>query len=215
MWAINLSGQSLSDESFLSFVLEELDNHGIDPWWICFEITETAAIAALSRARHFIDTLTTEGCSFALDDCGTGLSSYAYLRTLPVDYLKIDGTFVDEIIKDPIAAEMVDSINQIGYLMGIKTVTEFVESNEIREKLLIDGYRLCARICHRQAATARRSPKETPCQRQPRGSAGSGKAHCLNSIWDRSAYYRKSAPLNRPRLDLEPTASVLRCCVHA
>ncbi len=139
MWAINLSGQSLSDESFLSFVLEELDNHGIDPWWICFEITETAAIAALSRARHFIDTLTTQGCSFALDDCGTGLSSYAYLRTLPVDYLKIDGTFVDEIIKDPIAAEMVDSINQIGYLMGIKTVTEFVESNEIREKLLKMG----------------------------------------------------------------------------
>ncbi len=139
MWAINLSGQSLSDESFLSFVLEELDNHGIEPWWICFETTETAAIAALSRARHFIDTLKTQGCPFALDDFGTGLSSYAYLRTLPVDYLKIDGTFVKEIIKDPIATEMVDSINQIGHLMGIKTVAEFVESNEIREKLLKMG----------------------------------------------------------------------------
>lgn len=139
VWAINLSGQSLSDESFLSFVLEELDQHGIEPEWICFEITETAAIAALSRAKHFIDTLKTKGCSFALDDFGTGLSSYAYLRNLPVDYLKIDGTFVKEIVKDPIAAEMVDSINQIGHLMGIKTVAEFVESNEIKEKLFRMG----------------------------------------------------------------------------
>ncbi len=109
-----------------------LKNSGIDGTKICFEITETAAIASFSQANRFIAALKEEqGCKFALDDFGTGLSSFGYLKHFPVDFLKIDGSFVKEILRDPIDREMVRSINEIGHLTGKQTIAEFAENEEI------------------------------------------------------------------------------------
>ena len=127
--SINLSGQSLVDEELLDFITGKLTESGVLPSRICFEITETAAIANLARATRFIVALKQLGCRFALDDFGSGLSSFAYLKTLPVDYLKIDGLFVKDIVHDPIDREMVRSINEIGHLMGKRTIAEFVEDD--------------------------------------------------------------------------------------
>lgn len=124
---INLSGQSVCDESFLPYVLEILDSGDIRPGNICFEITETAAIANLEKALSFINALKDRGCKFALDDFGSGLSSFTYLKSLPVDYLKIDGAFVKEIVNQPIDYAMVKSINDIGHVMKKQTIAEFVE----------------------------------------------------------------------------------------
>ncbi len=129
--SINLSGQSLGDEKFLPFVIDQFQMSGIDPTKICFEITETAAIASYSQANRFINALKELGCMFALDDFGTGLSSFGYLKHFPVDFLKIDGSFVKEILHDPIDREMVRSINEIGHLTGKKTIAEFAENEEI------------------------------------------------------------------------------------
>ena len=129
--SINLSGVSLADEDFLIFVTTEFASTGLPPEKICFEITETAAIANLSGAMRFIEVLRRIGCRFALDDFGSGLSSFAYLKSLPVDFLKIDGVFVKDIVEDPIDRELVRSINQIGHVMGKRTIAEFVESREI------------------------------------------------------------------------------------
>jgi diguanylate cyclase (GGDEF)-like protein/PAS domain S-box-containing protein len=129
--SINLSGQSLADEKFLPFVIEQFQHSGIDGRLICFEITETAAIASYSQANRFIHALKEIGCRFALDDFGTGLSSFGYLKHFPVDFLKIDGSFVKEILHDPIDREMVRSINEIGHLTGKQTIAEFAENAEI------------------------------------------------------------------------------------
>lgn len=147
-YSINLSATSLGEESFLEFVLTTIERHQIPPDCLCFEITETAAIANLSRAMTFMERLKAVGCSFALDDFGSGLSSFGYLKTLPVDYLKIDGSFVRDIAHDPIARAMVASINSIGHEMGLQTVAEFVESEAILECLqsigvdYVQGYHL-------------------------------------------------------------------------
>lgn len=133
--AINLSGQSLCDEDFLAYVVERIKNSEIPPANICFEITETAVIANLNIAIHFIAVLRDMGVRFALDDFGSGLSSFAYLKNLSVDYLKIDGVFVRDMDHDQINHAIVSSINQIGQLMGIQTIAEFVENDAILEKL--------------------------------------------------------------------------------
>ncbi|MGB5245272.1 MAG: EAL domain-containing protein [Woeseia sp.] len=129
--SINLSGQSLGDEKFLPFVIEQFQRSGLDATKLCFEITETAAIASYSQANRFINALKELGCKFALDDFGTGLSSFGYLKHFPVDFLKIDGSFVKEILHDPIDREMVRSINEIGHLTGKQTIAEFAENEEI------------------------------------------------------------------------------------
>jgi EAL domain-containing protein (putative c-di-GMP-specific phosphodiesterase class I) len=133
--SINLSGHSLGDKKFLNFVIQQLNKKDIPPEKICFEITETAAIANFDSATHLIDTLRERGCRFALDDFGSGLSSFAYLKNLPVDFVKIDGMFVKDIVDDPIALAMVKSINEIGQVMGKQTIAEFVENDAILEKL--------------------------------------------------------------------------------
>ncbi|MFA9275196.1 MAG: EAL domain-containing protein [Candidatus Aquirickettsiella gammari] len=135
LFSINLSGGSLNDEKALSYICEQLTSSGARPESICFEITETAAIANLMNARAFILTLKEKGCQFALDDFGSGMSSFAYLKHLPVDYLKIDGCFVKDIISDTVDAAMVDAINQIAHVMGLKTIAEFAETQLIVDLL--------------------------------------------------------------------------------
>ena len=135
MCSINLSGQSLSDDKFLPFVIDQLHRSGIDGSKICFEITETAAVASFSQANRFIQALKDIGCRFALDDFGTGLSSFGYLKHFPVDFLKIDGSFVKDLLHDPIDREMVRSINEIGHLTGKRTIAEFAENQEIIDML--------------------------------------------------------------------------------
>ncbi|MEM7564882.1 MAG: EAL domain-containing protein, partial [Pseudomonadota bacterium] len=132
---INLSAMSIVDESFLQFVLELLDESHVHANRVCFEITETAAIANLSKATYFINQLRDRGCFFALDDFGSGLSSFAYLKTLPVNFLKIDGFFVRDMIEDRIDYELVKSINDVGHVMGKMTIAEFVESEEVLQAL--------------------------------------------------------------------------------
>ena len=134
-FSINLSGASLGDEHFLDFIHEQFTLHNIPPQAICFEITETAVIANLDRAMTFMRALREKGCRFALDDFGSGLSSFAYLKNLPVDYLKIAGTFVRNMADNPTDCAMVDAIHRVGQVMGIKTVAEFVENDAILEKL--------------------------------------------------------------------------------
>ncbi len=132
---INLSGPSLASSAFLASIISQLEVYGIEPGKICFEVTETVAISNLSAAITFITTLRKIGCRFALDDFGSGLSSFGYLKTLPVNYLKIDGMFVRGIVDDPIDHAMVKSINDIGHVMGMQTIAEFVENDEIKSKL--------------------------------------------------------------------------------
>ncbi|WP_455196562.1 EAL domain-containing protein [Kaarinaea lacus] len=141
MWTINISGQSLSDEYFLDFIIGKRLEHQVDASRICFEITETAAVTNLTDATHLITALKEEGFRFALDDFGSGLSSFNYLKHLPVDYLKIDGSFVKDLMDDPIDYAMVESINQIGHILKLKTIAEFVENNEtlqILKELKVD-----------------------------------------------------------------------------
>ena len=133
--SINLSGASLSDSSILEYIISKLNEYKIDGNKICFEITETAAILNLKNATSFISTLKGLGCHFALDDFGSGLSSFAYLKNLPVDYLKIDGMFVKDIVDDPIDHAMVKSINEIGQVMNMQTIAEFVENDVIKGML--------------------------------------------------------------------------------
>jgi diguanylate cyclase (GGDEF)-like protein/PAS domain S-box-containing protein len=137
--SINLSGLSLGDDKFLPYVIDQLERSGLDASKICFEITETAAIASFSQANRFIQALKAQGCKFALDDFGSGLSSFGYLKHFPVDFLKIDGAFVKGILHDPIDREMVRSINEIGHLTGKQTIAEFAESPEIINMLRTIG----------------------------------------------------------------------------
>ena len=135
IFAINLSGQSLNDPQFLDFVQKEIKSSGVHPQMLCFEITEQVAVEDLSSINNFIASLKALGCKFSLDDFGTGVSSYGYLRSLDVDYLKIDGSFVKHIAHDEVARTMVQSINQVGQTMNLKIIAEYVENYEIVEIL--------------------------------------------------------------------------------
>ena len=128
---VNISGVSVSDRHFLDFVIKQFEQSAIPPDKICFEITETAAIANIVNANIMIEVLRKLGCSFALDDFGSGMSSFGYLKNMPVEYLKIDGTFVRDICHDPINRALVKSINDVGHIMNKQTIAEFVEDDEI------------------------------------------------------------------------------------
>src|SRR5215467_2533372 len=129
-WAINLSGASLGDEDLLSFVLDQFESWRIPHGAVCFEITETAAIANFARAAEVMRKLKAKGCGFSLDDFGSGMSSFGYLKHLPVDHLKIDGVFIRDIAHDPVDRAMVEAINNVGHIMGITTIAECVETAE-------------------------------------------------------------------------------------
>jgi len=132
---INLSGASLSDSQFQVFIREAMQANLVIAPQFCFEITETAAISNLESVLALIDDLKSLGCRFALDDFGSGLSSFAYLHNLPVDYLKIDGAFVRDMVRDPVDAAMVEAIAKVARIMGIRTVAEYVEDQATADAL--------------------------------------------------------------------------------
>jgi diguanylate cyclase (GGDEF)-like protein/PAS domain S-box-containing protein len=161
--AVNLSGTSLNDERFLEYLIAELSGSELAAGAMCFEITETAAIANLGNVVYFMRELKARGCHFALDDFGSGLSSFMYLKTLPVDYLKIDGQFVENVTRDRVDRSMVEAIGQVGKTMGIQTIAERVESAEVLAELgrLGIGYAQGFHIAKP------RSTKEFPYLREP------------------------------------------------
>ncbi len=134
-FSINLSGQSLVNENVLNFIRNALDENGLPAEKIIFEVTESAAIERLDAAQDFIDKVKAYGCRFSLDDFGSGYSSFAYLKGLKVDYLKIDGAFIRDMLKDRADFAMVKSMHEVGHSLGLKTIAEYVESDAIFDKL--------------------------------------------------------------------------------
>jgi EAL domain-containing protein (putative c-di-GMP-specific phosphodiesterase class I) len=139
VFAINVSGQSIGDPEFQNFVVEQIESSHIDPSVFCFELTESAAVASIEVTEGFMRRLRKLGCGLALDDFGTGQSSLSYLRSLPVTLLKIDGSFVRDILKDPRAESMVRTIAQLARGMGIATCAEYVETDELLRRVATLG----------------------------------------------------------------------------
>jgi diguanylate cyclase (GGDEF)-like protein/PAS domain S-box-containing protein len=132
---VNLSGSSLADTTLMDYILEMMDKHEVAASHFCFEVTETSAIQNFARATVFVDRLKAEGATFALDDFGNGFSSFAYLKRLSVDYLKIDGSFVKDIEENKIDRAMVEAVNNIGHTMGMLTIAEYVHNEAVRSIL--------------------------------------------------------------------------------
>lgn len=137
--SINLSGQSIGDAQLLPFVLQQFELSGLPPHRVCFEITETAAIGDLPSALKFMNELRGIGSKFALDDFGIGMSSFSYLKTLPVDFVKIDGSFTKTLLTDPVNKGIVEAIVQIAKLCGCQTIAEWVETEDVRQVLSVIG----------------------------------------------------------------------------
>jgi diguanylate cyclase (GGDEF)-like protein len=135
LYAINLSARSLNDPQFIDFVKAKFAEYRLPPHVICFEITETVAIANIDQAIQFITELKQMGCHFALDDFGSGMNCFAYLKQLKIDYLKIDGSFIQNITTEKIDQELVACMNRIAHVLGVKTVAEWVENDEILQTL--------------------------------------------------------------------------------
>jgi Amt family ammonium transporter len=133
--SVNLSGQTLGDQQLLNWIRDQLDSTAVNPERVMFEVTETVAIANLQTALTFMRDVRDKGCTIALDDFGSGLSSFNYLKTLPVDIIKIDGHFVKDVLSEPINAAVVESIVQISRHLGLKTVAEYVETQSIANTL--------------------------------------------------------------------------------
>lgn len=133
---INLSGASLSDDTFFDFVIDKIESSEISPDFLCFEITETSALSDMKKTIDFINLVRSKGSSFALDDFGSGMCSYGYLKSLPVDFLKIDGSFVSDMMEDPMDYAIVESINKISHIIGLKTIAEYVENDEVLKELI-------------------------------------------------------------------------------
>ncbi|QMU60507.1 MAG: EAL domain-containing protein [Gammaproteobacteria bacterium] len=131
IWTINLSGQSMNEPNIVDLITSLSDKYQVSPEIICFEVTETVAVNNLQDAKHLMGILRDQGFRFALDDFGSGLSSFAYLKNLPVDYLKIDGSFIKGIVDDPFTHEIVRAINQVSQVRGLETIAEFVENEDI------------------------------------------------------------------------------------
>ena len=138
-FSINLSGQSLNDDTFADFLADKLEHCGLEPSLFGFELTEDATIASIGRAEPLMRRLRRLGCGVAIDDFGTGLSSLSYLRQLPVTVLKIDGSFVRDVLKDGRAESMVQAIAQLARSMSIETVAEYVETDELRHRVAALG----------------------------------------------------------------------------
>jgi EAL domain-containing protein (putative c-di-GMP-specific phosphodiesterase class I) len=132
---INVSGSSISESAFYDYVLEKLKEYNIPPEMVCFEIAETTALGQYGPAMDFIVNVRKMGARIAIDDFGAGLSSFSYLKSVPVDYVKIDGGFVCHMIDDPMDYAIVQAINQIGHIAGLQTIAEFVESESVMYKL--------------------------------------------------------------------------------
>jgi Amt family ammonium transporter len=135
MLCVNISGTTLNDEQFLDYVTSQIAAADLSPGALCFELTEAGAMTSLAAATHFITELRRRGCRFALDDFGSGLSSFMFLKNLPVDYLKIDGQFMHNVTHDRIDRSMVEAIAQIGETMGIGTIAERVDSAQVLARL--------------------------------------------------------------------------------
>jgi diguanylate cyclase (GGDEF)-like protein len=162
--AINLSGPTFEDDSFADFVLQRLEDYGVSPQRICFEITETAAVSSMSRAVEFMQRLRSAGCKFSLDDFGSGMASFGYLKNMPVDFIKIDGSFIRNIETDPVSYSIVRAVTDIGHQLGLQVVAEWVADERARD--LLRGLS----VDYAQGFAIHR-PEATLCFRAPPASA--------------------------------------------
>ncbi|VAW78971.1 diguanylate cyclase/phosphodiesterase (GGDEF & EAL domains) with PAS/PAC sensor(s), partial [hydrothermal vent metagenome] len=135
IYSINLSGNSLNDDKLSDYIAQKIDQYHIRTGQLCFEVTETAAVFNLVKASNIIKALQKLGCRFSLDDFGSGLSSFGYLKNLPVDFLKIDGSFVKDMNTNPMNRAIVEAIHQVGHTLNILTIAEFVENGAIADQL--------------------------------------------------------------------------------
>ncbi len=171
IYAINLSGNSLNDDDLPDYIQKKIGQHKVNPGQLCFEVTETAAVFNLDKVSHMIRLLKALGCRFSLDDFGSGLSSFGYLKSLPVDFLKIDGSFVHDMHVDPMNRAIVEAIHQVGHSLSIRTIAEFVESADVAEQLKAIGVDF-AQGYHFGEPQALQEPQTITIERSTLGKTG-------------------------------------------